>query len=183
VSSEPTHGPLPASEATDPEERVRAADAPLDRFVDDAGREVAFERYRPEHYGDVTAMYADFAPEHRAQGLPPATDAARTEWLSVVLDELSVLAVHDDAVVGHAVLVGDDAGGHELGVFVHQDHQGAGVGTALLDATFEHARSVGVTDVWLTVAQSNHRARHVYEELGFDEDATKGRSVRMTRSI
>lgn len=176
MSSEPTHGPARSDVAG-------TGSALLDRTVDDADRVVTFERYRSERYGDVTAMYADFAPEHRAQGLPPATDAARTEWLSVVLDELSVLAVHDDAVVGHAVLVSDDAGGHELGVFVHQDHQGAGVGTALLETTFEYARSVGVTDVWLTVAQSNHRARHVYEQLGFTETTTNGRSVRFTRSL
>ncbi|WP_323674680.1 GNAT family N-acetyltransferase [Halorubellus sp. PRR65] len=199
VSSEPIHRPVRGDDAPadDHSERGpvdehsadasgddhRADDAVLDRFVDDADRPVVFERYRPERYGDVTAMYADFAPAHRAQGLPPSTDTARTEWLSVVLDERSVLAVHDDAVVGHAVLVGDDAGGHELGVFVHQDYQNAGVGTALLEATFDHARSLDVTDVWLTVACSNYRARHVYDELGFAEDATSGRSVRYTRQL
>ncbi|MFC6951886.1 GNAT family N-acetyltransferase [Halorubellus litoreus] len=186
MSSEPIHGPAPASDRRPDDEGVddrRSDDARIDRFVDDDGRVVAFERYRPERYGDVDAMYADFAPAYRAQGLPPATDAGRTEWLSVVLDELSVLAVHDDAVVGHAVLVPDDADAHELGVFVHQDHQDAGVGTALLDATFEHARSLGVTDVWLTVAQSNHRARHVYDRLGFTETSSKGRSVRYAKEL
>ncbi|WP_227132200.1 GNAT family N-acetyltransferase [Halorubellus salinus] len=176
MSSEPIHGPARGDDS-------RPDDAVLDQVVDDVGRGITFERYRPERYGDVLDMYADFAPKHRAQGLPPSTDAGRTEWLSVVLDELSVLAVHDDAVVGHAVLVSDDAGEHELGVFVHQDHQDAGVGTALLDATFAHARSLGVTDVWLTVARSNYRARHVYDRLGFVEDGSSGRSVRYSRRL
>lgn len=178
-----------SSEPTGP---ATAADRRLDRVVDDADRVVAFERYRPEHYGSLVAMYDDFPPEQRAQGLPPATESRITEWLAVLLDHVSVLAVHDGAVVGHAALVPDDAavdasdgdaGGHELGVFVDGDYQDAGVGTALLEATFEYARTTGITDVWLSVARSNHRARHVYDALGFAEAGGKGRSLRLSMSL
>jgi GNAT superfamily N-acetyltransferase len=169
-----------SSEPTGP---TTAADPRLDRIVDDADRVVAFERYRPEQYGSLVDMYDEFPPEQRAQGLPPASESRITEWLAVLLDHVSVVAVHDGAVVGHAALVPDDAGDHELGVFVDDDYQDAGVGTALLEATFEHARSIGITDVWLSVARSNHRARHVYDAIGFDEAGGKGRSLRLTRAL
>ena len=200
--------------SSEPTESATAADPRLDRVVDDADRVVAFERYRPERYGGLAAMYDDFPPEQRAQGLPPTTESGITEWLGALLDHVSVLAVHDDAVVGHAALVPDDAnhedatrddltrddatcddatcndastapdaGTHELGVFVACDYQDAGVGTALLEATFEYARTIGVTDVWLSVARSNHRARHVYDALGFAEAGGKGRSLRLTMSL
>lgn len=178
--------------SSEPTAPATAADRRLDRVVDDADRVVAFERYRPEHYGALVDMYDDFPPEQRAQGLPPSTESAITEWLGTLLDHVSVLAVHDGAVVGHAALVpddaaaaatGDDAGSHELGVFVDDDYQNAGVGTALLEATFEYAHTIGITDVWLSVARSNHRARHVYESLGFVEAGGTGRSLRFTRSL
>jgi len=169
--------------SSEPTGRTTTADVPLDRVVDDADRVVAFERYRPEHYGGLVEMYDDFPPEQRAQGLPPATESAITEWLAVLLDHVSVVAVHDGAVVGHAALVPDDAGNHELGVFVDDDYQDAGVGSALLEATFEYARSIGIADVWLSVARSNHRARHVYDALGFAEAGEKGRSLRLVREL
>jgi len=169
--------------SSEPTGRATTADVRLDRVVDDADRVVAFERYRPEHYGGLVEMYDDFPPEQRAQGLPPATESAITEWLAVLLDHVSVLAVHDGAVVGHAALVPDDAGNYELGVFVDDDYQDAGVGSALLEATFEYARTIGITDVWLSVARSNHRARHVYDALGFAEAGGKGRSLRLAMSL
>jgi GNAT superfamily N-acetyltransferase len=170
MSSEPTGSPT-------------RADQRLDRVVDDADRIVAFERYRPEHYGGLVDMYDDFPPEQRAQGLPPASESGITEWLAVLLDHVSVVAVHDGMVVGHAALVPDDGGDYELGVFVDDDYQNAGIGSALLEAAFEYARTLGITDVWLCVARSNHRARHVYDSLGFTEAGGKGRSLRLTLSL
>lgn len=160
-------------------------------FVDGEGRTVAFEPYRQSRYADLVAMYDDFAPSERAQGLPPSTRPAVEEWLEAVLggrpgggcDGISLVAVHDDAVVGHAMFVADGTGARELAVFVHQDYQDAGVGTHLLRAGFDHARRAGVTDVWLSVDRSNRRAHAVYERLGFERETTDGRSIKMRRTL
>ncbi len=53
---------------------------------------------------------------------------------------------------------------HKKGMFVHPDHQGEGVGSALFKASLEGISS-GVID--LVVIASNERAKHIYSKNGF----------------
>ncbi len=53
------------------------------------------------------------------------------------------------------------------GLAVAPSARGQGVGTALLHAIFDEARRQGYTEVRLEVAGDNHRARALYERMGF----------------
>lgn len=53
------------------------------------------------------------------------------------------------------------------GLAVAPSARGQGVGTALLHAIFAEARRQGYAEVRLEVAGSNHRARALYERIGF----------------
>lgn len=53
------------------------------------------------------------------------------------------------------------------GLAVAPSARGQGVGTALLHAIFEEARRQGYAEVRLEVAGRNHRARALYERIGF----------------
>lgn len=52
-------------------------------------------------------------------------------------------------------------------VWVAPPHRGKGVGKSLVTWAAEWARTKGYRKIKLEVADSNARARHVYEELGF----------------
>lgn len=52
-------------------------------------------------------------------------------------------------------------------LFVEPAARGHGVGRRLLEATIEHARSVGACRVELSTAVTNERARRLYRALGF----------------
>jgi len=52
-------------------------------------------------------------------------------------------------------------------VWVVPDQRGKGVGKSLVSWAADWARSKGYRKIKLEVADSNARARHVYEELGF----------------
>jgi len=54
------------------------------------------------------------------------------------------------------------------GICVSKDARGRGIGTALLNALFAHAREGGYRGVTLDVIDSNPRARALYESLGFE---------------
>ena len=55
-----------------------------------------------------------------------------------------------------------------FGMFVRSGWTGRGVGRALVEVVLEHARaSPGLLVVQLTVAETNARARHLYETCGF----------------
>jgi len=53
------------------------------------------------------------------------------------------------------------------GLAVAPSARGQGVGTALLHTIFDEARRQGYAEVRLEVAGDNHRARALYERMGF----------------
>ena len=53
------------------------------------------------------------------------------------------------------------------GIFVRDGARGQGVGSALLAALTDHARSLGCTEIRLDVIDTNPRARALYERHGF----------------
>lgn len=60
-----------------------------------------------------------------------------------------------------------------LGMGVHPDHRGIGLGKALLHAALEHARSIGLEQVELEVFASNQTAIRLYERCGFILEGTR----------
>ncbi|MFV0254162.1 MAG: GNAT family N-acetyltransferase [Beutenbergiaceae bacterium] len=54
------------------------------------------------------------------------------------------------------------------GICVAQEHRGQGVGSALLTAVLDHARSRGDSAVQLSVIDSNPRAEALYRRTGFE---------------
>lgn len=79
----------------------------------------------------------------------------------------------EDGVVGYAVSwwVLDQA---ELAnLAVRQDHQGRGIGSALLDGILAEIREKGVESVFLEVRVSNERARGLYLSRGFTQIAVR----------
>lgn len=78
---------------------------------------------------------------------------------------VEVLAVRDATgpVAFAEVEFGPDAA-EIASVYVHPDHRGAGLGTALTQAAIDAAGDVD--DLWI-VADADGRARQIYERLGF----------------
>ena len=156
---------------------------PID-WTDEAGREIEIRVCQADRES-LLEMYADFDPAERAQGIPPVGESAIRDWLDHLLcaDCYNVVATHDGDVVGHATLVGDDEGGYELAIFVHQGYQDAGIGTKLLEALLGHAAADGVERVWLTVERWNKPATYLYQKVGFEstgaEDFEREMSIRL----
>ena len=129
--------------------RVGSKPAPGWAFTDAAGREVVLvvvDRFEGAELDALVGMYADLDRRHCAQGLPPRGRDAIRDWLAD-LPGLHLVARHDDRTVGHAALVPDGEGGHELVIFVHQSYHDAGIGTPLLGTLLAHAPTVGVETV------------------------------------
>ncbi len=131
----------------------------------------------------LVAFYERFDPADRAQGLPPTGSARIRPWLEVLAEGPGVVAWHEDDAVGHAALVPDGAGAHELVVFVLQGFRGTGIGTSLVRALLGLGRARGVIRVWLTVQRWNHAAIAVYRKTGFEREGEEGLEIIMSRSL
>lgn len=87
-------------------------------------------------------------------------------------DTSTVVANGDDEIVGFAQGVPTEDGPAEAAIpriYVHPDHWGEGIGTALLGELSEAMKGAGYRDVWLTVLAENEVGRKFYEARGFDE--------------
>ncbi|WP_446039484.1 GNAT family N-acetyltransferase [Streptomyces sp. SID1121] len=90
------------------------------------------------------------------------------QFYDLYRDELFVL---DDGTAFHGyVLAGtkpDKSRSWVLGLAIHQQWQGLGLGRRLMAEALRRLRAEGVGEVWLTVEPANTRAIKLYVSLGF----------------
>lgn len=169
-----------------PAEPIGRFEPPPRTFEDGAGRSVRLERFGDSDADteDVAAMYDEFDPADRAQGIPPTRPEEIRTWLESVLAEdcVNVLALTDDRVVGHATLVPDEDAS-ELAIFVLRAYQEAGIGTALLTALLGAGQDEGVEQVWLSVERWNAPARALYRKVGFETVDSESFELEMTARL
>ncbi|PSQ64811.1 MAG: GNAT family N-acetyltransferase [Halobacteriales archaeon SW_9_67_24] len=147
-----------------PDEPVGPFERPPASFTDAHGREIEISVCDESEFAALKRMYVAFDPADRAQGIPPAGEAAIGEWLDVVLASgYDVVAYHGDTCVGHATLVADEDDTHELAIFVLDTHQGR----------------EGVERVWLTVERWNNAAIALYRKVGFETCDTESFEIEM----
>lgn len=79
-----------------------------------------------------------------------------------------VAAIAHDALVGYAGLWFDGDVVQVMTIGVAPEHQGRGIGTALLDALIDRSRGLGATAALLEVRVDNDRAIGLYEGAGFE---------------
>jgi RimJ/RimL family protein N-acetyltransferase len=120
-------------------------------------------------YPAIKELYRKFEPKELSQGLPPRLEHKREEWLRYVVDEgINLLAIMEGKTVGHAALFEMERDKScEYLIFIHQDYQNRGIGTALTQLMRELVREMGYSQIWLTVEARNFKAIHVYEKVGF----------------
>ncbi|MDS0221863.1 GNAT family N-acetyltransferase [Haloarcula sp. S1AR25-5A] len=155
---------------------------PPETFTDHDGRTVTIEAYD----GDIdplVEMYADFGNDSRSQGVPPRTEADIRDWLpDLVENGLNVVVWHEGDAVGHAVLVPyQDTS--ELAIFVHPDYQYAGIGSRLIRVLLGYGQENDLERVWLSVSNTNHVARALYESVGFETVAKERVEMEMERAL
>jgi len=154
-------------------------------IVDGKGRDVDLREGDAADMESVVEMYTRFDPADRAQGIPPSKEPAIRDWLETITSggSLTVVAEHEGDIVGHGMLVPDEDGGYELALFVLQDFQGAGIGTALLRTLLGLGEARDVERVWLSVERWNEAAITVYEKVGFERTGQASFEIEMDMEL
>jgi RimJ/RimL family protein N-acetyltransferase len=117
----------------------------------------------------LAAMYDRFVPKAMTQGLPASDDAARFEWVTMLLETgENFLAWQEGVVIGHSSLIVDSGKGDgEYLIFMDQSCRRRGIGTILTRLAVERARDLKLHTIWLTVEALNFRAIKLYQKMGF----------------
>jgi len=112
---------------------------------------------------------------------------AEADWLGRLLAEIEkgdvicVAAEVNGKVVGNSdVHMGKGRKSHigTLGIALSQGYRDVGVGTEMMKVLIEESRQVGLKLLRLSVFDSNLRAKHVYEKMGFREVGRIPRGMR-----
>lgn len=109
--------------------------------------------------------------------LPYQNPEETRRWLeSHGAASLSIVAEHDGKIIGSAGLnrhPGRRSHAAALGMAVHDDYQGKGVGTVLMRELIDAADNwLGLRRIELTVYTDNERAIRLYQRFGFEIEGT-----------
>jgi len=135
---------------------------------------IVIRRCEPEDYRAVREIFAQPRAIWGTMQLPfPSAETWQRRLAEVSEHKLVLVAAVDDRVVGNVALVVQDRPRRrhaaELGMAVHDEWHGRGVGKALMEAAVELAdRWLIVERIELTVYADNTRAIGLYEHFGFE---------------
>lgn len=88
------------------------------------------------------------------------------------------VAEQDGAIVGYAGLMCLPPVGDVQTIAVVPEHEGRGIGSALLRTLHDRARELGATEVLLEVRADNPRAQRLYRRVGYEQIHVRPRYYR-----
>ena len=119
-------------------------------------------------------MYADLSEETLRWSLPPYDRQKIDRWTTDLENRIILLAFSGDKAVGHLQItcypIERLKGIGDLIIYLHQDFQNVGLGTALIKDGIGLARSRGWHRIALRVVADNHQAIKLYEKMGFRKE-------------
>ena len=142
------------------------------------GRRVAIRPYKPEDKERLVFFYANLSPEALKWGLPPYDRERIERWTSNLAHRTILLSFHQDRTVGHGHVFQQSwnerlKGNGELIIYLHQDFQGVGLGTAMMLEIIGLSRKKGLHRLVLSVVADNRNAIKLYEKVGFQHEGLR----------
>jgi L-phenylalanine/L-methionine N-acetyltransferase len=125
----------------------------------------------------LVSMYATLSHESLRWSMPPYDRQRIDRWIANRNNSIIIVAKDGEKVVGHLqISVGTSPRFREMGdlfIYLHQDYQNIGLGTALIGEGIKTAKERRLHRVELTVVADNQRAIHLYEKTGFHREGLK----------
>jgi putative acetyltransferase len=125
----------------------------------------------------LAEMFASMSSDALRWGMPPYTTEVIDRWMSNLPNLIPLVAVDIARIVGWATVYKYShprrKGVCDLGMYLHQDFQNVGLGTAMLSRLLELAEKEKLHKISLTVIADNQIAVHLYEKFGFITEGVK----------
>ena len=128
-------------------------------------------------------MYQSMSDDALRWSMAPYTEETIDRWIGNLPNLISLVAVHGGGIVGYASVHKFThprlAGTGDLNIYIHQDYQGAGLGTALMVMLLNSANEHSLHRINLEVVADNETAVHLFRKFGFN---VEGRRVEAYKS-
>jgi GNAT superfamily N-acetyltransferase len=140
--------------------------------------------YEEEHFTSLIRMYDAYRPLGSVQGLPPIDQEKRHQWTQdMISNGTNLLALHENRVIGHASLFSMPVNWAEYFIFIHQDFQRQGIGTAISLYVIDWAHQEDLSTLWVSVERKNFVAISLYLKVGFKRIGSSGDCWEMILTI
>lgn len=131
--------------------------------------------YEEMYFPSLIRMYDNYYPLGSVQGLPPPDTDKRHQWVEdMICRGTNLLALHEDSVIGQASLFSMPVNWAEYFIFIHQDFQRQGIGSAITFYVIDWARQEDLSTIWLTVERKNFLAIALCRKAGFKRIGSSG---------
>ena len=135
------------------------------------GRAVTLRFLVREDKEGLLEFFGSMSTEALEWGNPPYTDEVVDRWISNLENMTALVAIHNKCIVGYGGISKGTRerrrGVGDLAMYLHQDFQNAGLGTAMLSRLLNLAEKEGLHRIGLHVIVDNKIAIHLYEKFGF----------------
>ena len=140
--------------------------------------------YEDRYFPSLLRMYDTYNPLGSVQGLPPLDEEKRCHWLQDMISRgTNLLALYRDNVIGQASLFSMPVNWAEYFIFIHQDFQRQGIGTAITFYVKDWAKQENLSCIWVIVDRKNFLAISLCRNVGFRRIGSSGSDWEMILTI
>ncbi len=121
-------------------------------------------------------MFSTMSDKALEWGMPPYAKETIDRWMSNIEKLIPLIAIFNEKIVGYASVFRHthprEKGVSDMGIYLHQDFHGVGLGTAMTETVLSIAKEQGLHRISLHVAEDNIAAVKLYKKLGFIIEGT-----------
>jgi GNAT superfamily N-acetyltransferase len=140
--------------------------------------------YEERYFTSLIHMYDTYKPLGSVQGLPPLDKEKRHQWVQDMISSgRNLLALYGDIIIGHASLFSMPVNWAEYFIFIHQDFQKQGIGTAITLYVIDWAQKENLSCIWVIVDRKNYLAISLCRNIGFKRIESSGSDWEMILTL
>ena len=140
------------------------------------GRVVTLRLLETSDTDKLLDMFSKMSDKALEWGMPPYTRETIDRWVSNIERLIPLVAVFNEKIVGYASVFrhmrSRERGVSDMGIYLHQDFHGVGLGTAMTETILSIAKQQGLHRIGLRVVEDNIAAVKLYKKLGFMIEGT-----------
>ena len=140
------------------------------------GRVVTLRLLETSDTDKLLDMFSKMSDKALEWGMPPYTRETIDRWVSNIERLIPLVAVFNEKIVGYAAVFkhthSRERGVSDIGIYLHQDFHGVGLGTAMTETILSIAKQEGLHRIGLHVVEDNVAAVKLYKKLGFVIEGT-----------